>query len=74
MQARSSGALRPSRHRRLDCGATQTYRVYVDSCITPGQRAELLAASALAAESAVFEGNVDGTHYVCATCSTDYSH
>ena len=52
--------------------ATQSYRVYVDNCLTPAQRIELLAEFDVPAESAVFEGNEDGTHYVCATCSTDY--
>jgi hypothetical protein len=51
---------------------TKTYRVYVDNCLTSAQRAELLVEFALAGESAMFEGNDDGTHYVCATCSRNY--
>jgi hypothetical protein len=50
----------------------QTYRVYVDNCLTAAERREVLAAFGLAAESVEVEGNDDGTHYVCARCSPGY--
>ncbi len=52
--------------------AAQTHRVYVDNCLTEAERGDLLAEFELTGESAVFEGNEDGTHYVCATCSETY--
>ena len=44
--------------------AAQTYRVCVDNC----HRLDVLAAFGLTRESAVLEGNGDGTLLVCATC------
>jgi hypothetical protein len=52
--------------------AAQTYRVYVDNCLTAAQRLDVLAAFGLTGESAMLEGNEDGTHYVCATCHPEY--